>query len=107
MKKSEASRVFASSRNTIDLWLKRREQSQDVKAKEGNQRGNRHRLTDWDKFEEFVPVHAGKTQVEMAQLWDGDISQRTMSRALQKLGWTRKKRHTATLNAMSPSEVPS
>jgi hypothetical protein len=28
----------------------------------------------------------------MAALWEGDISARTMSRALAKVGWTRKKK---------------
>ena len=31
------------------------------------------------------------TQAEMAELWDGEISERTMSRALNKIGFTRKK----------------
>ena len=36
--------------------------------------------------------HGDKTQVEMAKLWDGEISSRTISRALKKIGFTRKKR---------------
>ena len=35
----------------------------------------------------------------MAELWEDDISQRTISRALNKIGFTRKKRLTATANA--------
>jgi len=31
----------------------------------------------------------------MASLWDGEISSRTISRALKKIGFTRKKRLTA------------
>ena len=33
-----------------------------------------------------------KRAVEMAKLWDGEISSRTISRALKKIGFTRKKR---------------
>ena len=33
-----------------------------------------------------------KTPIEMAELWTGDISQRTISRALQKIRFTRKKK---------------
>ena len=40
-----------------------------------------------------------KTQAEMAELWDGPISARTISRALAKIGFTRKKT-TVTANAM-------
>ena len=34
-----------------------------------------------------------KTQAEMAELWDGPISARTISRALAKIGFTRKKNY--------------
>jgi len=36
-----------------------------------------------------------KRAVEMAKLWDGEISSRTISRALKKIGFTRKKRLVA------------
>ena len=42
-------------------------------------------IVDWDKFRDFVKEPGDKTQSEMAELWDGEISQRTMSRALQKI----------------------
>jgi hypothetical protein len=44
-----------------------------------------------------------KRAVEMAKLWDGEISSRTISRALKKIGFTRKKRLMATGNEMKPS----
>jgi len=47
--------------------------------------------------------HGEKTQVEMAKLWDGQISGRTISRALKKIGFTRKKRPMATVSGMKPS----
>ena len=49
MKKTEASRTFNLSRNTIDLWLKKRELTGDYKAKKGYQRGHSHKIVDWDK----------------------------------------------------------
>jgi hypothetical protein len=36
----------------------------------------------------------------MAKLWDGEISDRTISRALKKIGFTRKKRPMGTANGM-------
>lgn len=36
--------------------------------------GNGHKITDWEKFREFARTHGDKTQVEMAQLWEGEIS---------------------------------
>jgi hypothetical protein len=47
--------------------------------------------------------HGDKTQVEMAKLWDGEISDRTISRALKKIGFTRKKRLMAIASGMKSS----
>lgn len=106
MKKSEAAQVFGMSRNTIDLWLKRRGETGDYQAKPRQPPGNGHKITDWQKFREFATQYGDKTQVEMAELWEGQISARTISRALHKLGFTRKKRPMATLNATKQSDKP-
>ena len=42
MKKSEAAQVFQISRNTIDLWLKRRAETGDYQAKPKCPPGNGH-----------------------------------------------------------------
>ena len=49
------------------------------------------KLLQGEKFRENALTHGNKTQVEMALLWDGEISARTISRALKKSGFTRKK----------------
>ena len=99
--KSQVSRMFNISRNTLDLWLKRKAETGDVEALPNRPPGNNHKITDWEQFRAFAKTHGDKTQVEMAQLWQGDISERTISRALQKIGFTRKKRPTATSSGMS------
>ena len=78
MKKSEAAQVFQISRNTIDLWLKRRTETGDLHALPNHPPGNGHKITDWDKFQEFAKTHGDKTQAEMAALWSDDISARTL-----------------------------
>jgi len=103
LSKSEAAQVFQISRNTIDLWLKRRTETGDYQAKRKYRPGNGHKITDWDKFREFVKTHGDQTQAEMAALWEGDISARTISRALNKMGLTRKNRLTAIKNVMKPN----
>ena len=90
LKKSEASQLFNISRNTINLWFQRREETGDVQAKPTSIPGQRQKITDWQKFRAFVQEQEDKTQAEMAQLW-GDISERTISRALKQIGFTRKK----------------
>ncbi|EKQ71045.1 transposase [Leptolyngbyaceae cyanobacterium JSC-12] len=91
MKKSEAAQVFGISRNTIDLWLQRQKATGDYQAKSTRPHQTHSKITDWDKFAEFAQQHGGKTQKQMAQLWDDPISDWTISRALQKLGLSRKK----------------
>lgn len=98
MKKSEAAIAFQISRNTIDLWLKRREEIGDYRAKPNQPPGNGHKITDWEKFRAFAQTHGEKTQAEIAALWDSEISARSISRELQKIGFTRKKRPMATVS---------
>ena len=103
LKKSEASQLFNISRNTINLWFQRRGETGDVQAKPTSIPGQRQRITDWPKFRTFAEEHGDKTQAEMAQLW-GNISDRTISRALKQIGFTRKKKPMAIVRAMKPSE---
>ena len=100
---TEASQMFNISRNTIGLWLKRQAQTGDFQALPNQPKGNDHKITDWAKFREFAKTHGDKTQVEMAKLWEVQISDRTISRALKKIGYTRKKKLTATANGMNSS----
>jgi orotate phosphoribosyltransferase-like protein len=90
-KKSQVSRMFEVSRDTIDRWLKRRECMGNVKASRGDQRGHSHCIKDWNDFRSFAEKQ-------------GDISERTIARALAHIGWSRKKRLTATENGMQPNE---
>lgn len=93
-------RMLDISRNTLDLWLKREQQTGSYQANRGYQKGNRHKITDWQRFGEFVKQHGGKTQSQMAKLWGDKVTQQDISRALAKIGVSRKKRPTATENEM-------
>lgn len=104
MKKSEASAVFGISRNTIDLWLTRKAMTGSLAPQVNSKARRQQRITDWDGFRAFAEQHRHKTQTEMAECWPGQISQRTISRALGVIDWTRKKRPTATISETSKSE---
>ncbi len=91
MRKGEASLIFSISRNTIDLWLKRQAETGDYQAKSTQPRRDGSKITDWEEFRAFAQAHGDKTQAEMAQLWERPISARTISRALGKIDFTRKK----------------
>jgi transposase len=106
-KKSHVSRIFNISRDTIDRWLNRRKATGSVKALQGYQRGHSHRIKDWEEFHAFAQQYSDKTQAEMAQLWLGEMSERTMSRALAHIGWTRKKRLMVTENEMKTNVLLS
>ena len=91
MSKTEASRIFRMSRNTINLWLRKREETGDYKAEVGYQKGYNPKITDLEKFEQFAQVHGSLTQKEMAEKWTEKISDRTIGKALKKLHYARKK----------------
>lgn len=97
----EAVEVFHISRSTIHLWRRRKAETGDVQAQENPHPGHSHKITDWSKFREFMKTYPDKTQTELAQLWDGQISDRTISRGIKKIGFTRKKRPAATKSAMN------
>ena len=93
LKKQEASELFNISHNTINLWLKRKAETGDVQALPNRPPSNNHKITDWAQFRAFALTHGDKTQVEMAQLWQGDISDRTISRASRE-NWVYAKKKT-------------
>ena len=93
-RKSAAAEVFQISRNTIDLWLKRREETGDYQPGSNRPHCIQAKIVDWKQFREFAAKYGEKTQAEMAWLWHEPISARTISRGLQKIGFTRKKRAT-------------
>jgi transposase len=101
LKKSEASVLFQISRNTIDLWLKRRAATGCLEPTVGVVSTAQGKIQDWEAFRAFAEQHRSKTQAEMAELWSCDVSRRTISRALKKIGFTRKKRLMATASAMN------
>ena len=84
-------RIFAISRNTLDLWLKREQETGDFKAIAGYQKGKKLKINNLQHFHEFVLQHNNKTQQRIAQLWGENLTQQNVSDAMKKLGITRKK----------------
>lgn len=105
LKISEACVIFSINRNTIRLWLKRQRETGDFQALPNQPPGNGHKITDWEKFTKFVEVNGDKTQLEMAKLWPSEISDRTISRGLKKIGFTRKKKLTVIKNGMNLNDL--
>lgn len=94
-RKIEVCRMLNISRNTLDLWLRREQETGDYTAVVNFQQGSGQKITDWKRFREFVGQHGDLTQGQMAQLWGENVTQQNISRALRQLGISRKKKHTA------------
>jgi transposase len=91
LKKGEACELFNISRNTLNLWFQRRAETGDIQPKTRQPCHKNQIITDWDNFREFANANSDKTQAEMAELWEAKISARSISRALNKINFTRKK----------------
>ena len=101
LKKTEASTLFNISRNTINLWLKRKEETGNFAALPNEPPGNGHKIRDWSYFRDFAAKYGHLTQEEMATLWPDKISSRTISRGLAKIDFTRKKRPMVILKEIN------
>jgi hypothetical protein len=92
LKKGEACELFNISRNTLNLWFQRRIETGGIQPKTRQPCHKIQTITDWDNFREFANANSDKTQAEMAELWEVKISARSISRALDKINFTRKKK---------------
>ena len=99
MGKTQASRVFQISRNTIALWLNKREKTGDYQAEVGYQPGYKSKISDLTKFREFTNANGHLTQKEIAEKWSGQVSIGTIGKALKKIGYTKKKTRCGELCA--------
>lgn len=109
--KIQVSRLFQISRNTLDLWLKRRAQTGSVSATRVYPRGPQPKIDDLEAFGQFAQAHGHLTQQAMAVHWaqqgGATVSDRTLGKALKRIGFTRKKRPTVTANATTRDAVLS
>ena len=102
-KKSKVSQLFNISRNTLDLWLKQREQMGTVAPKVPVKKGPDPKIKNLEAFQRFAETHGHLTAVAMAQRWPQPISDVTLGKALKRIDFSRKKRLTAIANAMKSS----
>ncbi|MEP0921360.1 IS630 transposase-related protein [Leptolyngbya sp. ST-U4] len=105
--KTHVSRLFNISRNTIDLWLKRREETGSVSAIRAYRRGPQGKIADLEQFRTFASEHGHLTQKGMAAQWHESISDHTISKALRRIGFIRKKRAMAIKSGMKRNSKPS
>ena len=101
LSKSAAHRLFHISRSTVDHWLALREQTGSLAPRAV--RSTRTRQLQGAAFEEFVRAQSHATLGEMSQAWQQQtgvsLTAMSFSRALRRLGWSRKKRVGVTRSA--------
>ena len=68
-RKSHICKTLQISRNTLDLWLKRREETGTVAPDKPHRYGLKPKIDDLAAFESFAKTHGHLTQQEMAQHW--------------------------------------
>ena len=90
-RKTDVSRMFNISRNTLNLWLARQAETGSCRSKERVTKP-KTKINDWEKFREFIKQYGEKTQIETAKLWGEGVTQQNISDARKKIGVSRKKR---------------
>ncbi len=90
-RKSHVCKTLNISRNTLDLWLKRRAATGSVAPETPKRRGPSPKIDDLAAFESFVKTHGHLTQQEMAEQWPTPVSRTLIGQALRKINVTRKK----------------
>ncbi len=90
-RKTHICRLFNLSRNTLDLWLKRKQETGDFSSRRSPNSGQPTKIKEWKKFQQFLLKHQHKTQTPIAELWGDNLTQQNVSDACRKLGITRKK----------------
>lgn len=97
MSAREVSDLFSVSVGTIRNWVMRYLDDGSVLPK---QRGGfkASKITDMDRFAAFVTANAHCTLTQLQAKWEDEVSLMCLSRALDRLGWTHKKRAQSTAN---------
>lgn len=85
----EIAELLKISKATLYNWLARNKKG-NLKPKVNWQKGHSHKITDLDKFREFVDANKDCTLNELAEKWS-NVKKSTIDRALRKIGYTKKK----------------
>lgn len=103
VKKTTIAGQLEIGRDTIYRWIKLEKETGSVASKPHRKRGPALKIADLDAFRNFVDANKNLTQEEMAKKY-GNVSESTIARALQRIGYSRKKRATNILKEMRKTE---
>ncbi|MDS3859265.1 IS630 transposase-related protein [Thermosynechococcaceae cyanobacterium BACA0444] len=103
--KAQLCKTLNISRNTLDSWIKRYVETGSYTPPSYHHQRRKPKIDNLDKFREFVLENNDKTQQQLADLWGHNITQQDVSRALQKLNITPKKRPTPMQKKMKTNAI--
>jgi len=98
MKKKMICDVYQICKQTLYNWLSLEKSQGHLKPQTDFQKGHSHGIKDLNAFRAYVDAHRDHTQEEMAEYFS--VGSSTISRTLQKIGYTRKKRARPMLKGM-------
>ncbi len=111
LSKTEVHRQFKISRSTVDDWLKLRAETGKVTANTDYYRGRPAVLGNTAEVRAFTAAQQHRALTEMAAAWQQEqgarLSTMAFSRALKRLGYTRKRRAISTGSAHQQHGKPS
>jgi transposase len=107
MSKWEVHKSFQISRTTLDDWINLKEKTGSLKDSE-YRHGPKPAIDDSDQTDKFFEAHSHKTLAQLCDLWFEETGQHvsdvSMSKTLNRLGYTRKKRVIVIKNEMNKNE---
>ena len=106
-KKSYVSRTLKISRNTLELWLKRRDQTGTIAPQTRMTPSVEPKIKDLAAFKQFTKENGHLSAVRMAERWREPISDVTIGKALKRIGFTRKKRLMGSASEKKPNALLS
>lgn len=104
LKRYEIAKQFKVDPKTIYNWDRLRTDTGKIEAKSGYQKGHSHKITDTEKFKDFVAANPNSSLKELGQKWGG-VSGATVGNKLRSIGYTIKKNNGATKNVMNRNEL--
>ena len=97
---ADVAAMFGVHRNCVYRWDEQERLTGSLVPGYGRVTGRKSKITVDKKFEAFARAHMHATLKQMTDHWEGQISEMSMSRALSRLGWSRKKRPSSIKKPM-------
>ena len=102
MKKVTICKLYSICKQTLYNWLALEEKQGHLKPITGFQKGHSHGIPNLEAFKKYVDDHRDHTQDELAEHFS--VGSSTIGRALEKIGYSRKKRAKLIQKGVKTSE---